>query len=385
MEKYLANSLSVKEEARLSMLLQHPAYEQEFEEALGQLAEKQGKDPLYKEERWNDIVASIVHLPVYQSPRTYKFVIRWAVAAAITGLVALGLFTWKNSQDSILNKKMEIAADNVPGSDRAVLTLADGTRVELDSTGNTTLQQGSVAVIQQGGQLTYQSKRINEVLAYNTLSTPKGGQFRVVLPDGTIVWLNAASSLKYPTAFSAKERKVELMGEGFFEVAPDEQKPFYVQVSENVDVKVLGTQFNVNAYHDESSIKTTLLQGAIAVTVTPSDQNTKKNIVLKPHQQIRFSKASGTNSITVEDNVDVSAVIAWKNGAFNLEGASLSEIMRQLERWYDIEVVYEGKMPDIYFTGKISRRVKLSSVLKALEEWGVHFRMEGGNRLVVLP
>ncbi len=325
------------------------------------------------------ILAAVLGKPVLLRPVWKRW--RWVAAAAVLIIIiaTAGYFQLQPLQKVPVAEAIKNIS---PGYEQATLTLDDGSVQQLDNSGKRVLQQGGTVIRQQGGQLIYTGPADNDVVRYNTLRTPRGGLFRIILPDGTKVWLNAESSLKYPTTFSALERRVELTGEGFFEVAHDEQKPFYVLAGGNVYIKVLGTQFNVNAYHDESSIKTTLLQGVVAVS-TGYGEDKAKRVILKPRQQARCKDP--LSGITVENNVDVSGIIAWKNGAFNLEGASLQEVMRQLERWYDIKVVYEGNVPDTYFTGKISRQVKLPSVLKALEEWGVNFRMEAGNRLVVSP
>jgi len=193
-----------------------------------------------------------------------------------------------------------------------------------------------------------------------------------MLPDGTQVWLNAASSITYPVAFTGKQRNVKISREAYFEVMQDKEKPFVVEVDGGMPVEVLGTHFNVNSYTDEGAVKTTLLEGSVRVG---------QGVVLKPGQQVW---ADGQR-LSVRSNINMDKVMAWKNGLFNFEDASLQEVMRQLERWYDITVVYEGRIPDIQFEGEISRNINLSNLLRVLARAEVKFRLEEGRRLVVLP
>jgi ferric-dicitrate binding protein FerR (iron transport regulator) len=212
----------------------------------------------------------------------------------------------------------------------------------------------------------------------------------VVLPDGTKVWLNAASSLRYPTAFSGKKRQIAITGEAYFEVAKDKAKPFFIKINNEAVIEVLGTNFNVNAYEDEASINTTLLEGSIRVEALgtlrgrPAGRNA---VILQPGQQgqIAAGQKTGQRQIKVIKDADIEKVMAWKNGAFNFNNASLEEVMRQLERWYDIQVVYENGIPDIHFGGELSRGVSLADLIKALKDSEIHFRIEEGRRLVVLP
>ena len=221
----------------------------------------------------------------------------------------------------------------------------------------------------------------DEVLM-NTMQVPRGGQYQLTLPDGTKVWLNAASSISYPTAFTGRERKVTIMGEAYFEVAKKPGMPFHVKIGDRAEVLVLGTSFNVNAYENEADIRATLLDGSIKI------ERKEKGLVLTPGQQAQLSAgppataAGGT--IRVVDHADIDKVMAWKNGYFNFDDTHFNEAMRQLERWYDIEVVYENGIPDIPLGGETSRNLKLSDLLKGLKGAGVNFRLEHGRRLVVL-
>lgn len=298
---------------------------------------------------------------------------RWWAAAAVLLLVSTGAYFWATrTAKQMPAVPLAVTQRQVmPGSDKAVLTLADGSMITLDSAGNRVLQQGNTSVQQKGGQLIYQSNGNISSLAYNTLRTPRGGQFHLSLPDGTEVWLNAASSLRYPTAFAGKDRTVEITGEAYFEVAKDAAKPFRVRIGNNAGIDVLGTSFNVNSYSNEKQMNITLVNGAVRVF------SAHRAVVLQPGQQAQL--AAG---IKVVDHADVDKTIAWKNGSFNFDNVGLEEAMRQLERWYNIDVVYENGVPDIYFGGELSRSMSLNDLLLALEKSNVHFRIDG-HKLVV--
>jgi len=280
---------------------------------------------------------------------------------------------------AVNNKKEVKQNDFLPGKNTAILTLADGSTIVLDSAKNGALtSQGNTKVIKlNNGQLAYSSSGATNEVLYNTMSTPRGGQYKLVLSDGSKVWLNAASSIHYPTSFPGNERKVEITGEAYFEVAHDAKKPFKVSVN-NMEVQVLGTHFNVNAYRDERTINTTLLEGSVKVTKGSSMS------ILKPGQQAIIQQAGDDKKITVENNIDVEAVIAWKNGYFSFTNADMTAVMRQISRWYDVDIVYEGKIPDRKFGGEISRNLNASQALKILQASKVHFRIEG-KKIIVLP
>jgi ferric-dicitrate binding protein FerR (iron transport regulator) len=261
-------------------------------------------------------------------------------------------------------------------SNGAVLTLADGSNIVLDTLGNRLVAaQNGAKVLLKNGQLVYDPTETSAVgVVYNTITTAKGRQFNIVLPDGTRVYLNAASSVRYPTAFTGKERRVEVSGEAYFEVAKNVDLPFRVSIDRGAEVEVLGTSFNLNAYQDESSIDATLVDGSIRVV------KDEEKTVLKPGEQARIAE-----NIRVIKNVDVGKAVAWKNGIFNFEGVGLREMMRQLERWYDIEVTYGENVKDVKFFGKISRKVDLATVLEALKGFGLHYEMKTDRKLTVLP
>jgi len=205
------------------------------------------------------------------------------------------------------------------------------------------------------------------------LSTPRAAQYQLVLPDGSKVWLNAASSIHYPTAFAGKERKVEITGEAYFEVAQDARLPFIVKTN-GMEVKVLGTHFNVNAYEDEAMVRTTLLEGAVLMTKDAA------TALLQPGEQAQLTKAG---DLKLVHNADIAEAVAWKNGLFQLNSADVPAIMRQMARWYDVEIVYEEGVPDGHISGKVPRGMNLSQVLEIFEVSGVHFKIEG-RKIIVL-
>lgn len=304
------------------------------------------------------------------------------VAAALVILILSGfLYQYLTAPDSPQSPplvKVQKPNDTIlPGSNKAILTLADGSTIVLDDgqNGELAIQGGTRITKMNNGGLVYRVVGDNpmEVL-YNTLTTPKGGQFKLKLPDGSEIWLNAESSIRYPNAFSSNDRRVEITGEAYFEIAHDAAKPFKVAVN-GVEVKVLGTHFNVNGYKEEADNKVTLLEGSVSM------EKAGNVTLLKPGQQGRFGKE---NNVRVFDNIDLEQVVAWKNGYFSFNHDDLKTVMRQISRWYDVEVVYEGKVPERQFGGKIDRNSNAFTALKILEESKVKFRIEG-KKIIVAP
>ena len=304
-----------------------------------------------------------------------------AIAASVIGLLLLSTFLLYNRNTSNETVNAEVSEqrfrnDVLPGGDKATLTLADGSTIILDDAQNGYLtQQGNTKIIKLDGKLSYDptNKNSREII-YNTISTPKGGQYQLELPDGSQVWLNATSSIHFPTSFIGNERRIEITGEAYFEIARNPNMPFIVTVN-NAEVRVLGTHFNVNAYDDEDNIKTTLLEGSVKFV---SGTNTN---MLKPGQQ---SQLASNGLINVVSNVDVDEVVAWKNGMFDFENAGIETVMRQLSRWYDVEIEYKGRTDDL-FIAEMRRNIKLSDALKALELTGkVKFDIQG-KKIIVMP
>ncbi|HWV66701.1 FecR family protein [Chitinophaga sp.] len=300
--------------------------------------------------------------------RVRKMYMKWSWAAAVMLLLLLsaGAYMWI--------KPAGLPPEEVirPGISKAVLTLANGSTITLDSTGNRVIMQGVASIHQQGGQLTYEIKESGTDAGFNRLSTPRGGQFKLQLPDGSIAWLNAASSIRYPVAFSGKERRVEVTGEVYLDIAPHAEMPFKVMVNKDVEINVLGTQFNINAYPDQPFVSTTLLRGRVSVSLKGQQAQ------LLPGEQ-----AITGAGIRVEKNVDTDKIMAWKNGMFNFEDVSLREAMSEIERWYDVTVIYENGVPDIPFSGKISRDNSLNDLVKVLAGTELKFRLEG-RKLIIM-
>jgi transmembrane sensor len=314
--------------------------------------------------------------------------IRWAAAAAIIiALFSTGEYFWslhrpKKEVSRIENTAAKTPDDLPPGGNKAKLLLGDGSVVALEGTPNGVIkEEAGTRINKLDGQLIYDASQaaVNGLLkgketVFNTIITPRGGQYQVILPDGSKVWLDAASSLSYPTAFTGKERHVELHGEAYFEVAENKNKPFTVDV-DDMRVDVLGTHFNVMAYEDEHAIKTTLLEGAVKVTKGDAAHT------LKAGEEASLNRETG--ALTVGD-ADGDAAVAWKNGFFQFEGASIETVMRQIARWYDVDVAYTG-VTGKHFRGMISRSVNVSEVFEMLELTGeVHFKM-AGKKIIVMP
>lgn len=306
---------------------------------------------------------------------------KWLAAASVilvTSTVSLFLINnrAKKHQLSIYQtSKKELQSDVAPGQSGAILTLGSGQTILLDSALNGSLaQQGNVSVIKRNGELVYNTEGQTAEVVYNTMTTPNGRQFSLVLADGSKVWLNAASSITYPTAFVGKERIVSITGEAYFEVAHNASMPFIVENGKNA-VSVLGTHFNVNAYDNERVVSVTLLEGSVNV----SKGNSSK--IIKPGQQAQINK---DEKISLIRDVDVDNVLAWKNGRISFQGADIGTVMRQMSRWYDVDIDYNDKLEDLFYAD-MARSTMLSDVLKALElTRNVHFKIEG-RKVIVVP
>lgn len=376
--QYLKKSLSETEQAEFQRLLHTPAHQEALQTAFEELAGELDMDAVQDPELL-PLLQAALHSD--KPARRVYFLRRrvWAAASIILALAA-GAWLWTVNNKNIPQPDMTARTVEIaPGKAGAILTLADGSEVLLDSLGNGVIaQQNGASVVLTNGQLAYApAENIAGEIAFNRISTPRGRQFQVALPDGTQVWLNAASSIRYPTVFSGKERQVEVTGEAYFEVAKNISMPFRVNVNSKAEITVLGTHFNVNAYDNEKAIATTLLEGSVRV----SSGGHAQDVILRPGEQARVANAA-TAGIKVIANADIDKTIAWKNGLFHFEGATLAEIMRQLERWYDIEVVYEKDVPDIEFEGEMTKDVSLNGLLVMLGKTDIRFRIEGRKLIV---
>jgi transmembrane sensor len=423
--KYLDNNCSREEVDQLMDLLKDETWKQQADEWLGRQVVLQ-KDNLRPVDaalrerlslRLQSILETAAEGPI-EKPVHYLWRNRWWLsAAAILLLFGTGTWLWLNRSTippkaAIVQEKpqSQLRNDVLPGGNKAMLTLGNGATIILDSAANGQLTQQGNSVVNKtkDGELKYESAipdksgqagNRQSAIEFNTLATPKGGQYQLVLPDGSTVWLNAASSIRFPTAFTGNERNVEITGEAYFEVKPlqlrlGQKMPFIVQKGD-MQVEVLGTHFNINAYEDEPSSKVTLLEGMVRVGNRPSyakasageAENANDEVILKPGEQAIVLASPLTthhSPLTINHSPDVEEVMAWKNGAFQFNGATIETVMRQISRWYDVEVEYKGNI-SLHFAGTISRNVNISQVLEMLEKAGGIKTTIKGNKVLVMP
>jgi len=392
--QYLDNFITPDEYQELLFLLNTATINETLLLELKALWLQSAKSPLsIPDAEWDEkmdyLLKQLTHENIPQAPikklsNWYRF--KWA-AAILLPILMFGLYHFSKKSNSSSAKSTELVAipnqhnDLKAGGNKAILVLADGSSVPLDdSTNGSIINQGNTKVTKlSNGQLVYNSSGspATEVL-YNTVSTPRGGQYQLTLADGTKVWLNSASSLRFPVVFKGVNREVEVSGEAYFEVEKNAKHPFKVTVhvanKEPETVEVLGTHFNINAYEDESNLRTTLFEGSVQVHHSTGITR------IKPGQQLQ----SGTGMATVVNNADLEEVTAWREGAFYFEDADIKHVMRQIARWYDIEVEYKGNISK-HFEGSIPQNVNIMKVLNMLELTGeVKFNIVG-RKVVVLP
>lgn len=379
--KYLRGELTVEESLILQKWKEESRDNAElFESLINRQRIEEGLSAFNEASESKSRVRQKLENSLFQKPKPHIFKTTWfRYAASIIILLGIGSYLWNKSskietQVSKIVQTDTVTKDILPGGNRAILTLSDGRKIEL--TENTiNISESGMNIQNTDGRLTYgKAKQI----VFNTMSVPRGGQYQVVLPDGTAVWLNSGSSLRYPTLFNGSERIVEISGEAYFEVAKDSRKPFKVKINlpggEWEEVEVLGTHFNINAYYDEPVIKTTLFEGSVKVN------RSGRSSYIKPGQQ---SQSSPSDQIKIVDNANLEEVIAWKEGRFQFENADIHYVMRQLARWYDIEVSYSQNISK-HFDGTIPRDSNLLNVLNMLELTGeVNFKVEGKKVLVI--
>jgi hypothetical protein len=298
---------------------------------------------------------------------------RWMTAASILALaISSGVVYYKTTRPhavALVGKEQKVTDSIRPGSNRAILTLANGQQIVLDDAHNGVLgEQGKTKVIKlDSGRLAYSGAAADAQGAplYNTIATPRGGQYQITLPDGTKVWLNAESSIRFPTAFTGDQRVVELNGEAYFEVSSNKNKPFLVKAGGS-ETRVLGTSFNINAYADEGPVRTTLLDGAVNVGGAGRD------VRLQPGEQGVFNAGAITTRV-----VNTRAVTAWKDGYYFFDRTPVQSVMRQIARWYNVDIVYKGAPPKDEIVGRLPRTAYVSDVLHIMELIGIHFKIEG--------
>jgi len=370
-EKYLAGETSPEEEKALY------AYPDPFRMHAGH---PNGHDLEMKDRVYRQLIRETEEA---KSPRK-----RWWYAAASVLLIGSISLYWYHGQErsAMLSQQMTNTQALVkPGKNVATLTLADGSIIPLDEilAGKIAAESGINITKTEDGQLIYRSLPTSsgEPPVYHRISTPRGGQYQVILPDGSKVWLNAASSIRYPTAFSGSERKVLLKGEAYFEIAKVPSSPFRV-VTGKQEIEVLGTHFNVSDYDESPRAITTVLEGAVRVNKVAARQIGQSGKILYPGQQ---SNLSEDNSVIQVTQVDVEPVVGWKNGYFIFDDDPIPEIMDQIARWYDVEVIYQGNMRGKVFGGSYARNKNLQELLKGLElTEAVHFKIEG-RKVIVMP
>jgi hypothetical protein len=348
------------------------------------------KEQIYQR-TWNKLNPGVKVIPIYKRP-FFQVAVAAVVAVFVTSAYFL-IFNKSKPAPTIAKVDRPLSKNDVraPAVNKALLTLGNGKTVVLNSVSNGLLAQQGNAMVSKlsNDKITYNANNNGTAqIQYNTLTVPKGSKpVQLVLADGSEVWLDVASSITYPTAFSGKERKVEITGEAYFQVAPlpikggNGRVPFIVSVSsalanrKGVEIRVLGTHFNVNAYDDEHSMKVTLLEGAVKV-----ERRGSESLNIRPGEQAQIN-VQGKMELNKE--VDVDEVMSWKNNWFNFNSLTVPEIMQQIERWYDVSVTYQGKPGNKHFSGIVSRNNNVSEVLKIMEQAGIKFKIEGRNITVM--
>ncbi len=392
-ELLLKGEASDADRDEFAALANDPRYEAQAKtlvlEALQNSTGKNKVDPTVSDGIFNAIVNAVAIDTRKRSNFTLHKInwIRYAAAIFLvvsSAAIAVYFLTNKKDKNPIAKNINNYLADFAAGGKKAMLTLADGRVIILDSSINGALaQQGNTEVIKlENGEIEYKKTgNVNgDEELINTMRTPRGGQYQLKLGDGTKVWLNSASSISYPAIFSGNTRKVNITGEVYLEVSPDPIRPFRVVINDSTEVEVLGTSFNINSYKDENEVATTLIEGKIRTSVNKKDGE-KETVILHPGQQ---AVVTNYKKLQVNSNVNIDKIAAWKNGLFNFENATLEEVMRRISRWYDIEVVYERGIPQMSFGGEVSMNVSLAGLLNGLEKANVHFRIENGRRLIVM-
>jgi ferric-dicitrate binding protein FerR (iron transport regulator) len=384
---YYSGEATSEQTAELMTLVREGKHDAQLDDLLSEALRNQKSDGIFFTKQESDqifypilessLVSEDDQADHTQQPLRFSGFWRLAAAAAflIIGFGAFYNFKITRTEEKVAVVK-PVVKDLPPGGNRAMLTLADGSTIVLDSAANGLLaMQGHTRINKtEDGQLVYDSEKedIDQSLSQiNVLSTPKGGQYQIFLPDGSKVWLNASSSISYPAAFAKNERRVQVTGEVFFEVKKDKSKPFKV-IFGQTEVEALGTSFNVMAYKEDLATITTLVEGSVSVT------NNRSNKILKPGQQASVSTAG---NITTR-SVDIQEAIAWKKGLFYFRDAGIELIMKKVARWYDVEIRYEGAIPLKHFTGKIPMDVNISELLQMLSYTGVACRIE--NEQVII-
>lgn len=381
-QKQLQGTISEEEWMQLEAFVRNNDNREAVTSALGNLMAAQQPDDRYDHQGFDHLLHHVLQADrpaiavVPMRRRRYA----WIAAAAILVLAlgAVWLFApWKAKPAGVVATIP--VHDALPGQEGAVLTLANGQRILIDSAKTGIVEVPGMKATIRDGVLVYESMpAVQAPAGWNTMATPRGRQFQVVLPDGTHAWLNAASSIRYPVRFQGNSRTVQVTGEVYFEVTKNTTQPFLVQLAnaggkDAGTVEVLGTHFNVNAHEDMPGIVTTLLEGSVKVS------GEKGHTVLKPGEQVILKDAAVGN----KHKADLEAVMAWKEGKFYFDNTPVQQVMGQLQRWYDVAVVYEGnKVPAGAFSGDFPRTFLLSEVLRILELSGIQYKIENKKLIV---
>ncbi|MBX3255179.1 MAG: FecR family protein [Chitinophagaceae bacterium] len=405
-DRYLSGTISATEWRELQELMKDPATQRQLNQLMDrQLAERAAANPSYPEvvNRVKAAVANEISstgdpgmlASMTNDKKRRSFLnshwFRYAAAILVVMILSVTYYLlFDNGKQNAIQQtaivQQEEITDIAPGGEKALLTLSDGTTIVLDSASNGMLaSQGSTQVVKlANGSIVYHAQgttKSSEILT-NTMSTPRGGKYHLILPDGTGVWLNAASSITYPTVFTGDTRQVSIKGEVYFEVVKNPRIPFVVTLDHSRRIEVTGTSFNINAYPDEPQCKTTLLEGVVKVHAGGSVKQ------LIPGQQAQTVMSDMQSVVTVTDHVNLEQVMAWKNGAFSFKNAGIYEVMRQVSRWYDLDIEYRGFTSKTaegpHFSGDIGMDLNLSAILRVLEKSQVRFRLEE-KKLIVMP
>jgi len=375
--KYINNECTAEEAAELMTLIRSSRNKSYIQALLDEYIDKSATDGvLYRTQTdriFQKLNLSCEAKPIeFNSPKPLQLFFKIAIAAILILVSSLTIYIFNFPQKKKDIATVKQAEDVLPGGNKATLVLSDGQQINLGQPAAGSIAEAAVINKSTDGQPVYFAAKNNNLKGFNTVRTPRGGQFQIVLPDGSKVWLNAASSITYPAAFAAGERRVTLSGEAYFEITSlhhnNKKVPFIVE-SGNQKIEVLGTKFNVNAYDDETGIKTTLIEGKVKVTTE------NETVILKPNQEFDL----GAEGISTK-KVDVEPAIDWKNGDFIFADENIQSIMRKLARWYNVKVVYDSEVPEESLSGQISRNRNLSEVLRMLELSGdTKFRIENDS------
>lgn len=374
LQEYRDGAMNAEQRAAFGRLL----HSREAEEQLQQLIDA-GLDATTPVEA--EATSEYLYLQIretYINDEPVARMVWWRYAAAAVLVLAVGLFFWfrgANQETKLVQNGQQQQYDAAPGRDGAILTLADGKQVVLDSVANGVIahQNGARVVLKNGALRYVRTWETSVDVVYNTMHTPRGRQFQLQLPDGSKVWLNAASTITYPTAFDGRERRVQINGEAYFEVVKNDTMPFIVVIGKKAAVEVLGTHFNINAYDNEPSIRATLLEGKVKVAGAAT------GLVLKPGEQAVLASNAAPY---INRSPDLEQVIAWKKGLFNFNGYDIKSVMRELSRWYDLDIVYETNPEPTEVMGEMQRNLNLSQVMNILQKIGVQYRLEGKKLIV---